>query len=666
MKHSGLSQTGATTSPARTGGSRSASLQPDGVSPPRASDIPPVAPPSPRMPFVRHLFVVLGLVAMVPYFYWRIFYTVNPAALWFFYLFLFAEGLNLFESVLFYATTWKASARVVQPLLRNRTVDVFVPTYNESAMLLRDTLVCAMAIRYPHRTYVLDDGNRAEIKELAAELGCDYLSRTDRSHAKAGNLNAALAQTAGEFIVVLDADHVPSPDLVDDLIGFFADPKVAIVQAAQDFYNLDSFQHRTDWKARHAWQQQELFFGVIQPGKDALDAAYYCGSPAMLRRAALQEVGGFATETITEDIHTGLRLQRRGWQVAYINRTLARGLAPQTFVGFVTQWKRWGLGAMQVLRAENPVFRKGLNFGQRLCYFASFYFYWMSYQKLIYVVTPIFCLLTGVFPLVAVPKIYLLLFTPYLVLNVTASALLQRGFGSFLMSEQFNVLKMPVLMGAMRGLFRRKSEFAVTPKSRAGAAHWKDVPLLLVVELAILPAVAVGLWRLWHASPGYEFWAVVVNLAWAIFYFFLIGPLLVRALRQEELRVAYRFPGLLQIPVRFSYINAKGLRVTDNAFARNLNRTGLSLTLTTAMPVGTKLEIELKLPDRPVSAAGRVVRQQEVDADGRRRFASGVRFDRIAEEDQDAIAKYLFWMVAERHGQMLHVTASSQAEARAR
>jgi cellulose synthase (UDP-forming) len=453
---------------------------------------------------------------------------------------------------------------------------------------------------------------------------------------------------------------------VDELIGFFADPKVAIVQAAQDFYNLDSFQHWTNWTARHAWQQQELFFGVIQPGKDALNAAYYCGSPALLRRAALEDVGGFATETVTEDIHTGLRLQRRGWQVAYINRTLARGLAPQTFVGFVTQWARWGRGAMQVLRAENPVFRKGLKFGQRLCYFASFYFYWMSYQKLIYVVTPIFCLLTGIFPLVAVPRTYLLLFTPYLVLNVAASALLQRGFRSFLTSEQFNVLKIPVLMGAMRGLFTTKTEFAVTPKSRAGAAHWTDVRLLLVVELAMVVSVAVGLWRLFHAAPGYEFWAVVVNLAFAIFYFFLIGPLLIRALRQAEQRIAYRFPGLLQLPVRFSYVNSKDATVTDNAFARNLNRTGLSLTLTTALPVGTLLDLELKLADRRVSAAGEVVRQQTIDADGRRRQSVGIRFTRIAEEDQDAIATYLFWKVAERHGQMLHVTASSQAEARAR
>lgn len=625
-----------------------------------------VLPPGRHMPFVRHLLAVLGLIAIVPYFYWRVVYTANPAAMWFFYLFLAAEGLNILESILFYATTWKAGTRVLQPTLPGRSVDVFIPTYNEPAMLLRDTLLCALAIRYPHRTWVLDDGNRREIKDLAAELGCGYLARTERSHAKAGNLNAALGRTTGEFIVVLDADHVPLPGMVDEMIGFFADPKIAVVQAAQDFYNLDSFQHRTNWKARYAWQQQELFFGVIQPGKDAFGAAYYCGSPAMLRRSALQEVGGFATETITEDIHTGLRLQRRGWDVAYLNRTLARGLAPQTFVGFVTQWKRWGTGAMQVLRAENPIFGKGLDFGQRLCYFASFYFYWMSYQKLIYVVTPIFCLLTGIYPLVAVPRTYLLLFTPYLVLNVAASAALQRGLGSFLISEQFNVLKIPVLMGAMRGLFRRKAEFQVTPKSRAGGAHWTDLRLLLTVEVVSVPAVVIGIWRLIHATPGYPFWAVVVNLVFAIFYFFLIGPLLVKALRKQEQRVAYRFPGLLQVPVQFSYVNLKGTLVTGGSFARNLNRTGLSLTLTAPIAAGTRLDLELRLPDRRIKAATVVVREQAIDADGRERHSHGLRFTRIAEADQDAIAMYLFGKVAERHGQMLYVTASSQAEARAR
>ena len=134
------------------------------------------------------------------------------------------------------------------------------------------------------------------------------------------------------------------------------------VQTAQDFYNLDSFQHRMNWRTRVGWQQQELFFNVIQPGKDRFNAAFYCGSPAMLRRSALEEMGGFATETITEDMHTGMRLQKKKRPSSITIARLAFGLAPQTFVGFATQWQRWGHGCMQVLRARKSDFRPRIEF----------------------------------------------------------------------------------------------------------------------------------------------------------------------------------------------------------------------------------------------------------------------------------------------------------------
>ena len=229
--------------------------------------------------------IFLAVAASLRYFHWRVLDTMNPAAMWFSYLFLAAEALNFLETALFFFTVWKPSYHVPPAPLPDRTVDVFITTYNESLSLLRETAVCAVSMRYPHQTYILDDGNRPEVRELARELGCGYFARTERTHAKAGNLNNALAKTEGEFIVTLDADHVPMPDFIDHVIGFFSNPAVAAVQTAQDFYNLDSFQHLTDWRARYAWQQQELFFSVVQPGKDGYNAAFYCGSPAVLRRA---------------------------------------------------------------------------------------------------------------------------------------------------------------------------------------------------------------------------------------------------------------------------------------------------------------------------------------------------------------------------------------------
>jgi len=606
-----------------------------------------------RLAFSR-IAVVLAVVFTVRYFYWRIGHTMNPAAKWFFYLFLAAEGLNFLESALFYFVAWKPTAYASPPPLPGRSVDVLITTYNEPLELLRETLVCAASINYPHRTFVLDDGNRPELAELAEELGCEYLNRLDHTDAKAGNLNHALQHTSGEFILVLDADHVPAPDIVDQLIGFFQDPKIAIVQTAQDFYNLDSFQHLTNWNTKYAWQQQELFFNVIQPGKDHHNAAFYCGSPALLRREALNEVGRFATGTITEDMHTGLRLQKKGWRVLYHNRTLARGLAPQTFVGFAIQWQRWGHGAMQVLRRENPLFGRGLGLGQRLCYFGSFYFYWMGFQKLAYILTPIFCLITGVFPLLTQPEIFVLYFGPYFLFNTVASSLFQGGLHNFLMSEEFNLLKLKVLMKSTVGLLT-KGSFKVTPKSQAGGADWSDVMLHLLLAVGILVAMAFGLRRLFSLPVGYEFWAYAVNLFWAAFYLFLLGPLVWRAMRRKELRASYRFPARLDVPVALS---ANGQ--SCETYARNLNRHGISVTLDQPLPRDATVELELRLPGCNVHAVGRVVRNRRYQHRRAFRFSSGIKFEQIARADQDQISKYLFWNIAPREGNVLRLTRMTQ------
>jgi len=611
---------------------------------------------------ITRVLIVLAMLVTVRYFYWRALHTMNPAAKWFFYLFLGAEVLNFLEAALFYFTTWKPAHHTAPPPLLNRSVDVFIATYNEPVSILRDTVVCAVSMRYPHKTYILDDGNRPEVRDLARQFGCGYIGRSERRHAKAGNLNNALKFTDGEFIVTLDADHVPTPELVDQLIGFFADPNVSIVQTSQDFYNMDSFQHVTDWRTWFGWQQQELFFSVIQPGKDGYDAAFYCGSPAIIRRKALEDVGGFATETITEDMHTGLRLQKKGWRVLYYNRTLARGLAPQTFTGFATQWLRWGRGAMQVLRRESPLFSKGLSFGQRVCYFASFYFYWMSYQKLIYVLTPIFCLLSGIFPLVAEPSLFVLYFGPYFILNILATVALQRGLRSFLLSEQFNLMKMHVLMKTIVGLFRREGEFSVTPKSRSGAPRWTEVWPQLAILMALGIALVVGAMRLGRAEPGYAFWALVVNLFWALFYLLLSAPVVWRAMVRKELRGSYRFPSRLDVPVRFDAVASNSVQVNGLAYARNLNRFGFSITRENAIPVETLLDIQLTIPGRSIRALGKVMWNEEYKFEGRTRVANGIRFEHIDPLDQDEISKYLFWEVAPRHGSLLRLTQATQTE----
>src|SRR5947207_555417 len=168
--------------------------------------------------------IVLATVFTARYFYWRFTSTMNPAAKVFFYAFLIAEGLSFIESLFFYFITWNPTHYATPLPLPGRTVDVFIPTYNEPLEILRETVLCAVSMRYSHKTYILDDGHRNDVRELAREFNCGYISREERTNAKAGNLNNALQQTNGEFIVTLDADHVASPELIEEALGFFADP----------------------------------------------------------------------------------------------------------------------------------------------------------------------------------------------------------------------------------------------------------------------------------------------------------------------------------------------------------------------------------------------------------------------------------------------------------
>jgi cellulose synthase (UDP-forming) len=614
-----------------------------------------------RLLILARIGVVVTALLSIRYFVWRFSGTYNPSAPWFYWAFLAAELAGFGEVLLFYFTAWPQRTHRPVPAPPDKTVDVFIPTYNEPVALLRDTLVCAVSLKYPHTTWVLDDGNRQEVRSLALELGCRYLAREDRSHAKAGNLNHALKHSTGEFIVTIDADHVPMPDLIEQLLGFFADPTVAIVQANQDFYNFDSFQHATNWGERVAWQQQELFFNVIQPGKDAYNAAMYCGSPAMLRRSALEDVGGFATETVTEDMHTGLRLQLRGWRVVYYNRTVARGLAPQTFSAYNTQWHRWGLGAMQVLRVERPIFRRGLSLGQRLSYLASFYFYWTSVQKLFYLLVPAFCVLTGIFPLVASPTAYLNHFLPYLMANLVVTAAFQGGFMGFVRTERYNLVKLGGMLHSLSGLWQKKANFAVTPKARSDATPWRRMLLQLSLIALLIVAAAVGVFKLAAADETFRVWAYAVNVGFALFYLYLLVPAVRLALKRRELRATYRFPERLDLPVRFRLVGS-GDRAWSEAFARNLNRSGLSITLDVALPLETHLALVIPLPEGEVVAEGTVRWTEMFQQRDGRRYANGIRFDRITPESQDAIVRYLFWEISPKHGQLLSMTAKAQAK----
>jgi cellulose synthase (UDP-forming) len=253
-------------------------------------------------------------------------------------------------------------------------VDVFLPSAGEPLSILRNTYRHVARLQWPGRlmVYVLDDSARPEVAALAQEYGLIYLSRPNRGELKkAGNLRYGFEHSTGDFIQVLDADFVPRPDMTSELMPYFDDPGVGIVQSPQYFDVTDA---RLNWLQLAAGATQELFYRWVQPARDAVDAAICVGTDAIYRRAALVAAGGFARIGHSEDVHTGVNLAKAGFVTRYVPVNLAKGVCPDNVDGFANQQYRWCTGSMSLL-ADPEFHRSSLSIKQKLCFWTGFLYY---------------------------------------------------------------------------------------------------------------------------------------------------------------------------------------------------------------------------------------------------------------------------------------------------
>ncbi|SMH43493.1 cellulose synthase (UDP-forming) [Rathayibacter oskolensis] len=265
---------------------------------------------SPGRMLLLRIIVVLTIVLGVNYVGWRWLYSLNWDAWWIAVPLVAAETYSLIDVCLFGMTMWRARGRPAPPAPpEDATVDIFITTYNEPIELVMTTALAAQRVRFPHATWVLDDGDRAEMRAAAEAAGLGYITRSadwkDRPrHAKAGNLNNALEQTTGEYLLILDADQIPRPEILDNTLGYFRDDAVALVQTPQVFSNVAT--------GDPLGSQAPLFYGPIQQGKDGWNAAFFCGSNAVLRREALMQLGiaGYVRE-LDRSIASALRTAAR-------------------------------------------------------------------------------------------------------------------------------------------------------------------------------------------------------------------------------------------------------------------------------------------------------------------------------------------------------------------
>jgi cellulose synthase (UDP-forming) len=587
--------------------------------------------------FIRGL-ALLSLAFGLYWLWWRWTETLNPDAMAFSIVLVSAETWGWVSAALFLFGVWKMPRREVQPAPAGKKVDVFITAYDEPLEVLRRTAMGARAIRYPHRTYFLDDGKRDELKKIADDLGIGYIRRVGNANAKAGNLNYALTVTDGEFILQLDADHYPLPHIVDQILGYFNDDRVAFVQTPQDFYNTDSFTHVINDEAREMWEENRIFYSLLQPGKDSHNASFFCGCGGMLRRSALEDIGGFQSKTIIEDMETSLTLHARGWRSVYHPNAIAFGLSPGSAAAFHVQRQRWAQGSMQMLRTMNPAFLPGLTWQQRLSYIAANLYPFDGLQKAIFYLAPVVFLLTGVVPVNADGRVLLSLLVPYLVLSVTSFELLARGTGYLFISERYMMAKFFTYIIALTALFSRKPlKFNVTPKGTSEVPVRVYAPQAFILTISAIAmiwaplAYAMG-WVTYRTDNfALAYGATALWAAWNIHFAASVVRL---CLRMKQQRSDHRF--VENIPMRLIAV-ANGAPVEQLASVYNLNPSGLGFRSTTVFPPETKVAVTLPLFSQVVSAQGTVVHVESLETLHGKIHNHGVRFENLPVEERDAI-----------------------------
>ena len=452
------------------------------------------------------------------YLVWRS--SVIAWDVWYGPLVYVAELFNLISTVLFVVIAREIYDPVFRPTRLTKTVDVIIATYTEPLDVLEPVVIGAMRVRGRRNVLVLDDGNRPEVEAMARRHGAIWVPRTTNEHAKAGNLNHGLLHTDAEFILELDADHVPLPWFIERTLGYFDDPELAFVQTPQTFYNRDTFLFRHDQGTSKFWFEQRMFYDAIQPAKNRWNAAFFVGTSAILRRCAIDSIGGFATDTATEDIHTAARLHARGWKSLFVPEVLAYGLEAENYKEFYKQRRRWAAGSLGLLMRsfDSPLLAGGYSLGQRINYLYSTIAHFQGAQKLFLYALPIICLVTLQSPFTSGTLETCLYFTVYLALSVLVTSVYARGTYSLLHTEAYNMASLPAHVAGLKGILVIQKKFTVSRKSKIKKEPSWSIRLLWVMTLVALAAVVRGLWLMTQGNlSGLVIAAMVFTIANLIF-----------------------------------------------------------------------------------------------------------------------------------------------------
>ena len=595
--------------------------------------------------------MMMSMFCTFRYGYWRLMQTYwffeDPANHWgaldaFFILSLIlAEVYAFFVLFLgYFQTVWplrRAPVALPEAPEEWPHIDVLIPTYNEPLDVVRYTALGALNMDWPAdkmHIYILDDGRRKEFEQFAFEAGIGYKIRNDNKHAKAGNINTALKSMTSPLVAIFDCDHVPTRSFLQMTVGWFLrDPKLAMLQTPHHFYSPDPFE-RNLGQFRILPNEGELFYGIVQDGNDFWNATFFCGSCAVLRRAALDEIGGIAVETVTEDAHTSLRMQMKGWSTAYINIPQAAGLATERLSAHIGQRIRWARGMIQILRTDNPLFAPGLKFPQRLCYFNAMFHFLYAVPRLIFLTAPLSYLLLNHTIIPGYWAAILAYALPHLTLsNVTNSRIQGERRHSFWNEIYETVLSPYILLPTMMALINPKlGKFNVTAKGGVVKHTFFDIriaqPFLILLGFNLLGLlVAIPRFFIWDRDrPG----TVIMNVLWCCFNVVILGVCAAAAREMRQLRTS----------VRISFATPVMARLPDGRLISgetiDMSSGGTSIRFPEAVDLSPRTQVRLAFPPpaAPTDLVAAVVSSEGSEL--------RVRFEDLTIAEQEVLTMVLY------------------------
>lgn len=532
---------------------------------------------------IKNRFLIIGtIVTSTMYLVWRIFFTIpfgyGLISIIFGLILLAVEIVGMIEAAIHFRNMSNIHYPK-KPQIDDESlfphVDVFIATYNEPVELLYKTVNGCVNMDYPDKSkvhiYICDDSNREEMKELAENMKVNYITRTEHKHAKAGNLNNALEQTSSPLVATFDADMIPMHDFLMTCVPYFIgeveyenfrsieydfdnndmekmegtktntyqnnnkkknyNGKIGFIQLPQSFYNPDLFQYNL-FSENRIPNEQDYFYRDIQVARNKSNSVIYGGSNTVISREALNEIGGFYTKVITEDFATGMLIQSKGYRCYAIDEIHASGLSPSDLKSLIKQRERWGRGCIQTGRKLNILFRKGLDFEQKLSYLSAISYWYSGLKRLVYIISPILYSAFGVVVVKCTVFQVLIFWLPMYIFQDASLKLLSKNIRSVKWSNIYETIMFPSLLPTvlLESIGISQNKFSVTRKERAEEDKEyklkKTIPHIILAILSVIGIFNCVKLIFELGSPMYGillFWLIVNFYNVVMSIFFMLG-----------------------------------------------------------------------------------------------------------------------------------------------